>query len=123
MKIRILDDSIRLRLDRGEVDQIASGAAVAGETRFPSGASFGYALRAGGQAAHAEFGPQGIVVTLPTERLSNWAGVDEDVSIREELALADGGLKILVEKDFECLEPREGESQANRFANPKAQTG
>ncbi len=38
MKLRIRGDSIRLRLKRAEVDQIAPGNSIAEETHFPGSA-------------------------------------------------------------------------------------
>ena len=67
MKLRILDDSIRLRLDRDEVEHLGAGGAVEGATRFLGGSP-----------------------------------------------------SILVENDFECLAPRDGESRTNRVRNSKA---
>lgn len=118
MKIRILNDHVRLRLDRSEVDAVAAGRAVAARTRFPHGNTFGYRLEAA-PAVAAAFEAGTIVIGLPEAALRAWAEDDTKVSIRESLALTDGVLTVLVEKDFECLEPRAGEDQTNRFPNPK----
>ena len=76
-----------------------------------------------GDAAEAEFSAGAITVRLPANVLKTWAEDETAVSIRESFELAEGALAVLVEKDFECLEPRAGESQANRFQNPKAASG
>ena len=120
MKLRILDDTIRLRLERTEVDALGAGTAVSCSTRFPSGAAFGYRLEAGTSAAEADFANGAITIRLPADVLKAWAEDETAVSIRESFELESGALSLLVEKDFECLEPRAGESQANRFRNPKA---
>ena len=120
MKIRILDDSIRLRLDRDEVERIGSGERVDCRTRFPNATSLAYGLEVSGERTSATFTGQGIVVNVPAAAALDWASNESDVSIRGEVLLDEGVLRILVEKDFECLEPREGESQSNRFANPKS---
>ena len=60
------------------------------------------------------------MVNVPEAAAREWASNESDVSIRGEVPLDEGDLRILVEKDFECLEPREGESQSNRFVNPKS---
>ena len=120
MKLRILDDTIRLRLERTEVEALGAGTAVACSTHFPGGAAFGYRLETAADAAEAEFSAGAITVRLPANVLRAWAEDETAVSIRESFDLAEGMLAVLVEKDFECLEPRAGESQANRFQNPKA---
>ena len=48
-----------------------------------------------------------------------WVDSDE-VSISSEQQLDQGGLlKILVEKDFACLAPREGEDESDMFPHPQ----
>lgn len=121
MKIRILDDHLRLRLDRAEVDAIAAGRAVHCLTHFPDGSTFGYMLETGVAKLSASFKAGTIVIRLPDDAARAWAIDDAEVSILGALTLAHGTLQVLVEKDFECLEPREGEGQNNRFPNPQCQ--
>ncbi len=118
MKIRILDNAIRLRLDRSEVDAIGNGDRVESRTEFVSGAAFTYALSVSPDISEpsASFDGGTINVILPHAVSNRWATDDTEVSIRG----TDGPTTILVEKDFECLDPREGEDQSNRFRNPKA---
>lgn len=120
MKLRILDDSIRLRLERDEVDRLFRGEGVACATRFPDGPTFTYRLIAQHTTA-AGFADGTLTVAIDADRLRRWASDDAEVSIEETLALGRGGhsLSVLIEKDFECLAPRAGESQTNRFPNPK----
>ena len=59
-----------------------------------------------------------IRVSVPQSAVERWQRTDE-VTISGELAL--GGsetLKILIEKDFECLNPRPGDEDADTFPNP-----
>jgi Family of unknown function (DUF7009) len=120
MKIRILDDHIRLRLARSEVARIATGQSVTAETRFPGGGRFEYALELGGNEMTATFQAGSIVIGAPIDAARHWATNDTEVSIRARLPLQDGVLEILIEKDFECLEPRDGEHGSDRFPHPKA---
>jgi hypothetical protein len=62
----------------------------------------------------------GIQGSHPNRGAGGWTADETAVSIHESFALDDGALQVLVEKDFERLKPRAGESQANRFRNPKA---
>ena len=122
MKIRILDDSIRLRLSQADVAAAGEQGLVEGHTRFPDGSVFSYALeaRAGGDAA-ASYGGSRLVVGLPAGQIAAWAGDDEAVSLHGEVALPDGGrLKLLVEKDFRCLTGRPDEDQSGLFVNPQS---
>ena len=61
-----------------------------------------------------------MTVRLPETTVLAWAAT-EQVSIEGE-QLLDGGEKttILVEKDFVCLAPREGEDESDMFPHPQA---
>jgi hypothetical protein len=122
MKLRLLDDSIRLRLSRSEVIAAEEQGIVEGKTRFPAGSAFTFALEALPQAsvASAAFTGGRMVVKLPAEKIAAWAGDDAAVSLHDELKLPDGGLlKLLVEKDFRCLSPRDDEDQSDLYQNPE----
>ena len=56
---------------------------------------------------------------LPEAEVRQWAST-EQVSIAANETLDDGDLlKILVEKDFACLAPREGEDESDIFPHPQ----
>lgn len=120
MKLRLLDDSIRLRLSQSEVTAAKERGLVEGQTRFADGSVFTYALEAVKTAAGASaaYAKGRIVVKLPAREISAWADDDTAVSLRGEVRLPDGGqLKLLVEKDFKCLSPREDEDQSDLYQN------
>jgi hypothetical protein len=120
LKLRIQDNSIRLRLTRSEVEAMQREGQVSAVTAFPGGARLEYALEASQEAdsAAARFLEGRLVVTLPGSTVQQWAASDE-VSISGTEPL-DGGeaLRILVEKDFQCLTPREGEDDSDMFPHP-----
>ena len=121
MKLRLLDDSIRLRLSQSEVVAAGEQRAVEACTRFPDGSAFCFALEsdAGAATASAAYASDRLVVRLPAAEISAWARDAEAVSLQEEVGLPDGGtLKLLVEKDFRCLAPREDEDQSDLYMNP-----
>ena len=115
MKLRILDDSIRYRLSRSEVDSIGEGQGVSSSTSFPGGGLLTYMFSPSDQLkVSASFDNNIIMVRIPGPDGSKWAH-------NEEVALVDGeidGLHILIEKDFHCLDPREGEDQSDLFPHP-----
>jgi len=120
VKLRILGDTIRLRLDRAEVDQVGAGNVVSAATTFPDGAVFCYRLEPGMAATEAVFSDGCISLKVLAETLTAWATDDHQVGVYQDLALPEGTLALRIEKDFECLEPRSGEDQGNRFINPKS---
>jgi hypothetical protein len=120
LKLRLLDDSIRLRLSQSDVVAANEQGFVEAQTGFPDGSVFRFALRSATEGgASAEFSDGRMLVGLPASAISRWASDDTVVSIHEEFALPDGGqLKLLVEKDFQCLTDRPDEDQSDLFRNP-----
>jgi hypothetical protein len=120
VKLRLLDDSIRLRLSQGEVQTAEHNGSVEGQTRFPGGKALIVALEStDATTASASLEGNRLVVGLPAQEIGRWANDDTAVSLHGEVALADGSqLTLLVEKDFRCITPREGEDQSDLFPNP-----
>jgi len=120
MKLRILDDSIRLRLDRSEVARAGRGELIEGRTHFPGGQHLSYVLEVSERGPDAAFHESCIRLFFPLERVKVWSEENAAISLRAEVQEAGKSpLALLVEKDFECLNPREGEDNSNRFPNPK----
>jgi len=122
VKLRLLDDSIRLRLSRSDVVAADEQGLVECRTRFPDGSMFAFALEAlpKGSDASAAYVDDRMTVKLPAAEISAWANDDGMVSLHRELRLLNGGhLKLLVEKDFTCLSHREDEDQSDLFPNPE----
>lgn len=70
----------------------------------------------------ALFSDNTLTVRLPETAVLAWA-TTERVSLPGEQLLDDGAtLRILVEKDFGCLAPREGEDESDMFPRPDAAT-
>ena len=102
------------------MSQIRAEGVVRQYVEFGPGRRLAYELRtvAGGSVG-ANFDEDCIRVTLPHTVAERWQEPDE-VSIRGEQELPGGErLKILVEKDFQCLVPREDEDQSGLFPNPE----
>jgi hypothetical protein len=121
MKLRVLDNSIRLRLTRSEVDAALQDGLVKGRVTFPASNSFAYVLESSPAAvsSEAKISNNVLTVRIPESEIRAWAS-SEQVSIAAEQVLDEGGyLKILVEKDFACLAPREGEDESDMFAHPR----
>lgn len=120
VKLRIRDNSIRLRLTRGEVERLAQDGAVSASIAFSDSVRLEYAVEAvpGARAPGAEYTGRRVRVQLPASDVREWAASDR-VGITGEQPLGDGArLAILVEKDFACLTPREGEDESDMFPHP-----
>jgi len=122
VKLRIRDNSIRLRLARGEVDALRDAGLVSARTGFPGGREFQYVVESSPASVNpgAFFSDSIVTVRLPETAVLAWANA-EQVSIVGEQRLDDGEpLTILVEKDFACLAPREGEDDSDMYPHPSA---
>jgi hypothetical protein len=122
VKLRIRDNSVRLRLTRGEVDKLRDLGEVSCRTGFPGGREFRYAVESSPACVSPGAFLSGSVlsVRLPETAVLAWA-TTEQVSIQGEQLLQDGEtVSILVEKDFACLAPREGEDESDMFPHPQA---
>ncbi|MFN6962924.1 MAG: DUF7009 family protein [Pyrinomonadaceae bacterium] len=114
MKLRIRGNSIRLRLSQGEVERFAADGVVEDSTQFGE-SSLRYALEASDAAGEifAGFTNGRICVTVPRKTALEWAAGDA-VGIGSNDAVP----RVLVEKDFVCLSPRQGEDESDMFPNP-----
>ena len=124
MKLRIRDNSIRLRLTRGEVDRLRDEGLVQAITFFPDGRDFRYEVESSPASVNpaASFSDNKITVRLPESAVGAWAA-SEQVSITGEQQYKSGEqLSILVEKDYACLAPREGEDESDMYPHPAAQS-
>lgn len=122
MKLRVRDNSIRLRLTQSEVELVRADGLVRGRVPFSGSYSFDYVLESSPATVKPEAHMSNNVLTvrIPETDINAWAD-SEEVSISARQIL-DGGdhLSILVEKDFACLAPREGEDEADMYPHPKA---
>ncbi len=105
MKLRIRANSIRLRLLRGEVAEFAANGVLRETINFGA-SSLDYVLQITDSANElkTEFSGGEIVVNVPTAKAREWTET-EAVSLSGEQKIgSDKFLKILVEKDFVCLD-------------------
>jgi hypothetical protein len=124
VKLRIKDNSVRLRLTRSEVETLRDAGIVAAKTAFPGGRTFQYRVESSPASVNpaAFFSDNAVTVRLPETTVLAWA-TSEQVSLPGEQTLDDGDtLQILVEKDFACLAPREGEDESDSYPHPDAGT-
>jgi hypothetical protein len=120
MKLRIKGDSLRLRLTQTEVRELAERGSVEDRVRFGGGVSLVYRLRRDPAAASitASYAGGAVDVRLPERAALGWCDSNEVTLAGTQPATADAELRIVVEKDFACLTPREGEDESDHFPNP-----
>lgn len=121
MKIRIKGDSIRFRLSQSDVATVRDRGVLLETTSFPNGGLFDYSLNFEPVAdINAFVLENGIQVVIPESEGIAWCG-SEQVGISAALDLPSGGqLSVLIEKDFACMQVREGEDESDLYPNPNA---
>ncbi len=125
MKLRLKDNTLRLRLTKTETELLQQRLAVKGSTPFgplPAQA-LTYAIVSNTQASQidASFQNQSITISVPHQQVTEWANTNQ-VSMRASLQYApQTSLEVLIEKDFQCLTERANGDDADTFPNPAAQ--
>ena len=113
MKLRFHGDTLRLRLSQSEVASLGESGRVEETVTFQAGQELRYTLDSGEVTEPAAIFEGGeIRVTLPAEQVKHW--IESDQTGIESSA---GILRILVEKDFQCLHSA-SELEADAFPNP-----
>jgi|NGEPerStandDraft_6_1074524.scaffolds.fasta_scaffold111391_2 hypothetical protein len=125
MKLRIHKDSIRFRFTSGEVETLASGQALEETVAVGPLAhqAFVYCVAPDLRASEsprigAEFGVNRLIVSVPLPLIQAWRE-SEQLSLEGEQNWAGGKVRILLEKDLQRLNPKEGEETAGVYPNPR----
>ena len=96
-------------------------ALVRGRVLFAGGNTFDYVLESSPATVkpEAHILNNALTVRIPENEIQQWS-TSEQVSIAAEQILDGGGqLKILIEKDFACLAPRDGEDESDMYPHPQ----
>jgi hypothetical protein len=116
VKLRIRGDSIRLRLTRAEVETLRVGGHVE-ETVSLAPVHFSYRIERSAPSLSARFDGKCLVVAVPDATVREFCESD-----RVGFDGTDGAVRILVEKDWQCLAPRDEEDE-DAFPHPAADKG
>ena len=125
MKLRIRGNSLRLRLLRVEVEQLRDRRRVAESIRFgPTPAeqlTYELEIKSDARLIDARFADNKITVRIPLLMAQNWIET-ELVALRSEPSIendaSENDLKILIEKDFICLERKDDPDNNDAFPHP-----
>jgi hypothetical protein len=119
MKLRVRQNSLRLRLTQSEIAQFKETGIVEETLEFSPGARLKYALlSADVEKITAGYENNVITISVPRAEAKHWTDTDEVGLNGEQNIGTNHCLKILVEKDFACLERRAGEDDADTFPHP-----
>jgi hypothetical protein len=109
MKLRFRKNSLRLRVNRQEVEMLAAGRELAEQVAFAGGATLQYVLAPSldGKGT-AEF--DGKVIRI-SAHLIDWA-LGSEIGFYFD---AQPGLKVAIEKDLECVHAPEDEKDPHAY--------
>ena len=122
MKLRVKNNSVRLRLTQGDVARFNDSGRVEEAIEFgiEPHQRFVYALEtvAKTEMMRATIENNRITIFVPKAQADEWANTAR-VEMEAEQGIGGGKtLRLLIEKDFACLEPRAGETDADTFSHP-----
>lgn len=119
MKLRILNNAIRIRLSQTEVSALQTNNEVVCRTAFAQNELvYKLVLRKGIDDVTAQFDEYVISINVPVDIAEAWLNSPSAGFENKDQSQ----LKILVEKDFQCLHKRPGEDESDNFPNPLAKT-
>lgn len=113
VKIRLQRGSVRFRLRQGDVKSLVDSGRADEPVRL-GGAEFVSTLQLGEGPASLRLDGARLVASIPAADARPWAAGNE-VGLYYTMP---EGTRLLVEKDWACLEPAAGESNDGAFPRP-----
>lgn len=112
MKIRIKDNSVRLRLTKSEIDKLGAAGKVIGRTEFTHQPFIYEIAQTDNAALVASFMDNKIVIGISATMIQELVHTD-----RIGFEGMSGQVSLLVEKDFACID-NTVEDQSDNYPNP-----
>jgi len=128
MKLRIRGNSIRIRVDRKDLAELLNDGQIADEIRFGSARNkvLSYSVRIGCAPRgrpQVQYAAGRFLMTIDPADAEEWHR-SENVGFGHEQANEDGAVvRVLLEKDFACIDGDSDESQEDAFPNPALAAG
>ena len=124
MKLRLKGNSIRVRLDRRDIERLIDEGRVDDAVRFGPGLAFSYAVERGPaprECPMASYTAGSLLIRIDPEDAEDWLAGDR-VGFDHQQPVDGGVVRVLLEKDFACIDrPLGGEADdAYAFPNPPA---
>lgn len=121
MKLRIKDNTLRLRVSRSDVTRLLAAGRIDATIHFASAPdsklTYGLEHRANAALSTLEYKPTEVVIVIPSTQAHAWANSDQ-VGIYGVYSLGQGEqLELIVEKDFACLDLSDADNE-DTYPNP-----
>jgi hypothetical protein len=120
MKLRLKGNSIRVRLDRRDIELLTDKGRVDDAVRFGPGLAFSYAVEAGlaprgRPTAHYTVGC--LTIRIDPDDADEWLAGDR-VGFDHQQPVDRGVVRVLLEKDFACIDRPAGQEADDAYAFP-----
>jgi hypothetical protein len=124
MKLRLKGNSIRVRLDRRDIERLFDEGHVDDAVRFGPGLAFSYAVEARPaprERPRVSYTDGRLTIQIDPVDVEEWLSGDR-VGFDHLQDVEEGVVRVLVEKDFACIDRPLGEEadDAYAFPNPSA---
>ena len=121
MKLRLRENSIRLRLLKSEVELLRKSGTVSEKILFSQSQFLSYTLKISNDAEEisARFEGKEIIVVIPSGKALDWMETNLVGLENEQIIGENSMLKMTIEKDYVCLERPLDADNADAFPYPK----
>jgi hypothetical protein len=128
MKLRCTPNSVRLRLNQKEVAQFVQAGELADRTEFPGykPAALLYRLQTGKTSGSSgvQFENGELTITVPGDQARAWANRKDEVGLYYTHEVAGSrSLRVMIEKDYQCIDGPADEIDPAGYPNPLAKVG
>ncbi len=120
MKLRLKGNSIRIRLDRRDIECLVDVGRVDDAVRFGPSLAFSYAVETGPatrERPKASYTAGCLTIRIDPEDAEEWLAGDR-VGFDHEQVVDGSVVRVLLEKDFACIDRPAGESADDAYAFP-----
>lgn len=120
MKLRLKGNSVRVRLDRRDIEGLLERGRVEDSLRFGPGQAFSYAVETGPaprERPTASYADGRLTIRITPEDAQKWLAGDR-VGFEHEQVVDGGVVRVLLEKDFACIDRQAGEEADDTYAFP-----
>ncbi|MGC1719987.1 MAG: hypothetical protein WA746_13445 [Isosphaeraceae bacterium] len=120
MKLRLKGNSIRVRLDRRDIEGLVDQGRIDDTLRFGPGLAFSYAVEVGvapRDRPKASYADGRLTIRIDPEDVEEWLA-SERVGFDHQQVVDGGVVRVLLEKDFACIDRPVGEEADDAYAFP-----
>jgi hypothetical protein len=124
MKLRLKGNSIRIRLDRRDIERLIDERYVDDAVRFGPGLAFSYAVEIGPAprgCPKAQYTEGRLTIQIDRDDAEEWFAGDR-VGFDHQQPVDGGVVRVLLEKDFACIDRPLGEEPDDAYAFPNPST-